>query len=93
MTKSQIYWPHSEVGQVTERGRFSLPGTFRAKRGIFMPKPSDDQIQMISFKQTDGLPSNGMPTNEVKPVENGEEIIDVYDNKVSFMKKTQNIMP
>ena len=89
MTKSQIYWPHSEVGQVTKRGRFSLPGILRAKRGILMPKPSDDQIQMISFKQTDGLPSNGMPTNEVKAVKNGEAVIDVYDNTVSFIK-TQN---
>ena len=85
MTRSQIYWPHSEVGQVTKRKRFSLPEIFRAKRGIFMPKPSDDQIQMISFKQTDGLPPNEMPSNGVKPVENAEEITDVYDNKVSNM--------
>jgi len=84
MTKSQIYWPHSEVGQVPKEGRFSLPGILRAKRGIFMPKPSDDQIQMISFKQTDGLPSNG-----VNKVENEEEVTDVYDNKVSYIK-TQN---
>ena len=81
MTKRQIYWPHSEVGQVTKRGRF------RAKRGIFMPKPSDDQIQMISFKQTDGLPSNGMPSNGVNKVENEEEVTDIYDNKVSYIKR------
>ena len=86
MTKSQIYWPHSEVGQVPKQGRFNLPGIFRAKRGIFMPKPSDDQIQMISFKQTDGLPSNGMPFNGVNKVENEEEVTDVYDNKVSYIK-------
>ena len=85
MTKRQIYWPHSGVGQVPKQGRFSLPGILRAKRGIFMPKPSDDQIQMISFKQTDGLPPNEMPSNGVKPVENAEEITDVYDNKVSNM--------
>ena len=89
MTKSQIYWPYSEVGQVTKRGRFSLPGILRAKRGIFMPKPSDDQIQMISFKPIDGLPSNEMPSNGVNTIENEEEITDVYDNKVSY-KKTQN---
>ena len=49
-----------------------------------MPKPSDDQIQMISFKQTDILPPNGLPVNGVGNVNATEEIIDVYDNKVSF---------
>ena len=87
MTKRQIYWPHSEVGQVPKQGRFSLSGILRAKRGILMPKPSDDQIQMISFKQTDGLPSNGMPSNGVNKVENEEEVTDIYDNKVSYIKR------
>ena len=87
MTKSQIYWPKSELGHSAWRERLSLPGNLRAKRGKFMPKPSDDQIQMISFKQIDGLPSNGFSSNGVNTVETeAEEVIDVYDNKVRIMK-------
>ena len=85
MTKSQIYWPYSGVGQISaKRGKLTLPGNLGAKRGKFMPKPSDDQIQMISFKQTDVLPPNGLPVNGVSNVNATEEVIDVYDNKVSF---------
>ena len=94
MTKSQIYWPYTGTGSgnwenlsfsEAKRGRISLPG--KAKRAIYMPKPSDDQIQMISFKQTDvlstnGLTSNGLHSNAVKNENADEEVIDIYNNTV-----------
>ena len=93
MTKSQIYWPYTGSGNwenfssEAKRGRISLPG--KAKRAIYMPKPSDDQIQMISFKQTDvlstnGLTSNGLHSDGLKTENADEEVIDIYNNTVRF---------
>ena len=62
-----------------------------AKNRLFVSCPSAEnfhsQIPRLKKnrpKQTDILPPNGLPVNGVGNVNATEEIIDVYDNKVSF---------